>query len=139
VPPKSVLYSRRPSISTSSLLAIWSLKPRAEMAQFPEFKRATESPGTMRSASMIVVAPERRMSSWVRTYTAAAESPTCCALRLTEVTSIWIDISSSSDMTARFSKGSSSSGSSSTALCAVDGAARRATPTSAPSASRGTG
>jgi hypothetical protein len=86
-PEKSGVYTLRPSISTSSLLANWLLKPRAVIAHLLPSICATWRPGTMRRASGIEVAPERRMSSPVRTVTAAGASATLCARFETEVTS----------------------------------------------------
>ena len=47
----------RPSIITSSLLAVLELKPRGEIAQVPLLKRATCTPSARSSASAIVVTP----------------------------------------------------------------------------------
>ena len=53
-----------------------------------ELRRATCMPGTPRSASGMVVAPERRMSSLVTTLTAAAAELSVSAVRDTDVTSM---------------------------------------------------
>ena len=68
------VYTDRPSISTSSLLANCWLKPRMPTAVMPPEMRATSTPGAMPSTSVRRVAPERRMSSAVITCTAAAVS-----------------------------------------------------------------
>jgi len=72
VPANSGEYSVRPSISTSSLLAVPIVKPRALMLQFRAPDRATSRLSASRMASAIDVTPERRMSSWRMTVTAAA-------------------------------------------------------------------
>jgi len=79
-------YTVRPSIVTSSLLANWELKPRAEIAQLPESIAATCRPGTSRNASATVVAPERRRSSLLKTKMAAAASLRFSSFPETEVT-----------------------------------------------------
>src|ERR1700690_3891892 len=55
--------------------------------------RATLNPGTMRRRSGILVAPERRMSSWVITKIAAPVFASFCSFFETEVT--WTFITSS--------------------------------------------
>ena len=67
-----------------------ALNPRALMAQVLALICATSSPGTMRSKSGILVAPERRMSSWVITKIAAATCDNFCSFFETEVTSVFI-------------------------------------------------
>src|ERR1700722_17572263 len=71
---------------TNSLLANWELKPRAEIAQSLESIWATCRPGTSRNASATVVAPERRMSSLLKTKMAAAASSSFSSFLETEVT-----------------------------------------------------
>ena len=66
-PEKSGVYTVRPSISTSSLLASTLLKPRALIAYWFVSARATFRFGASRSASGRLVAPERRMSSALMT------------------------------------------------------------------------
>ena len=66
------MYTVRPSIITSSLLASAVLKPRALIPQSWAFFWATSRLSARRSASGILVAPERRMSSRVMTWMAAA-------------------------------------------------------------------
>ena len=84
----------RPSIRTSSLLAAVELNPRAEIAQLPGLNRATSRPGTRRSSSGILVAPDLRISSVVIRVIAAAVWPSGSALRETDVTSTSINSSS---------------------------------------------
>ena len=57
----------RPSTKTSNLLEKRSKKPRELTAQLSREIWATFSPGTMRNASGIDSAPERRISSAVIT------------------------------------------------------------------------
>src|SRR6185436_7908542 len=71
---------------TNSLLANWELKPRAEIAHSLEPIAATCIPGTSRKASAIVVAPERRRSSLLKTKMAAGASVSLSDLLETEVT-----------------------------------------------------
>ena len=78
-------------MSTSSLLAKELLKPRAVMAQVFELTRATSSPGAMRRASGMQVAPLRRIISLVITNTAAAERPTVPCSLVTDVTGMSIE------------------------------------------------
>ena len=75
------------------------LNARELTAHELELRRATCKPGTPRSASGIVVAPERRMSSLVTTLIAAAAELSVSAVRDTDVTSMSI----SSSMLSRFS------------------------------------
>ena len=86
-PEKSGLYRVRPSMSTRSLLAEKALKPRLVTAHLLASIRATCRPGTMRNTSGRVVAPERFMSSWLITKTAAAASLAFSAFLETEVIS----------------------------------------------------
>ena len=62
----------RPSFRTCSLLAKRPFMPLTETAHLLASMWATWTPGTIRNRSGIVVAPERRMSSWLITKTAAA-------------------------------------------------------------------
>ena len=71
VPAKSGEYTARPSIRTRIDRASRSANPRIPIAQRAPSIRATCMPGASRSASGMDVAPERRMSSRVMTYTAA--------------------------------------------------------------------
>ena len=64
----------RVSESTSSFSEFTLLNPRALTAQVLEVCWPTWMPGTRRSASGMVLAPERRMSPRVITATAAAAS-----------------------------------------------------------------
>ncbi len=77
----------RPSISTSSLLAVVVLKPRALIAQVLPSDWATWRPVAIRRASGRLLAPERRTSSPVITVIAAAAPETGSLRRETEVTS----------------------------------------------------
>ncbi len=72
---------------TSSLLANRPLKPREVIAHLVESIRATCRPGTMRRASGMLVAPERRMSSAVRAKMAADAFASFCGFFAAEVTS----------------------------------------------------
>src|SRR5712671_6548081 len=90
-PENTGAYTLRPSIRTSSLFADVLLKPRAEIAHVLLSDCATSSPGTIRNASGMLVTPERRMSSCVITNTAAGDSPTVLARRVTVVTSVFIN------------------------------------------------
>ena len=69
------------------------LKPRIETAHLLASILATSTPGTIRSSSGTLVAPERRMSSGPMTNTAAAASATRCGRLDTEVTSTSISSS----------------------------------------------
>ncbi|MCE3272869.1 MAG: hypothetical protein K0S57_3266 [Ramlibacter sp.] len=89
----------RPSISTSSLLPMASLKPRALMAYWPELRRATCRLGASRRASGRLVALERRMSSPLITNTDAGALRRLSGRPLTEVTGR--SLSCSSDSSAR--------------------------------------
>ena len=89
----------RESLSTSSFSVLMLLNARELTAHEFELRRATCKPGTPRSASGIVVAPERRMSSLVTTLIAAAAELSVSAVRDTDVTSMSI----SSSMLRRFS------------------------------------
>jgi hypothetical protein len=64
----------RPSISTSILLAVEMLNPRAEMPHVSPLKRATSTPVASLRASGSSVMPARRMSSEVTTLMAAGAS-----------------------------------------------------------------
>ncbi len=75
---------------TSSLLAKRPLNPRELMAHLFSSMRATCKPGTIRNASGMLVAPERRMSSCVITKMAAAASASFWVLFETEVTCTFI-------------------------------------------------
>jgi len=66
-PENNGVYTVRPSISTSSLLAVVLLKPRALMAHWRESTCATWRLLASRNASGRLEAPERRMSSCVIT------------------------------------------------------------------------
>ena len=66
------------------------LNPRALMAHLFSSMRATCTPGTIRNASGMLVAPERRMSSCVMTKMAAAASANFWLLLETEVTCTFI-------------------------------------------------
>ncbi len=79
------VYKLLPSISTSNLLAKRPLKPRALTAHLLESIRPTSMPGANRSASGMLVAPERLISSSLMTNTAAAESCKGCTFFATEV------------------------------------------------------
>jgi hypothetical protein len=68
-------------------LAKRPLNPRAVTAHFEPSMRATCSPGTRRSSSGTLLSPERRMSSLVRTKTAAGEVPSGRSFFETDVTS----------------------------------------------------
>src|SRR5437879_2923120 len=83
----------RVSLSTSSFAELTPLKPRELTTQESAVSFATCSPGTNRSASGSVVAPERRMSSLETIATAAAAPARLSRLLETEVT--WTSISSS--------------------------------------------
>ena len=83
----------RVSLSTSSFSELMLLNARELTAHEFELRRATCTPGTPRSASGIVVAPERRMSSLVTTLTAAAAELRVSAVRDTDVTSMSISSS----------------------------------------------
>jgi hypothetical protein len=69
------VYTLRASMKTKSFSEFTLLKPRDAIAQVFESRFATCKPGTPRKLSAIVVAPERRMSSFVTTVTAAAADP----------------------------------------------------------------
>src|SRR5690349_678861 len=77
----------RVSESTSSFSDVMLLKPRELTAQLLAVCSPTWMPGTRRSASGMVVAPDRRMISGVTTATAAAASRKDSSVRETEVTS----------------------------------------------------
>ena len=77
-------------MSTSSLFEVKPEKPREATDQEEAETRATCSPGAMARASGTVVTPERRISSWVMTYTAAGASWSCCSFFATEVTVMFI-------------------------------------------------
>jgi len=94
-PEKSGVYSVRPSISTSSLLASTLLKPRAEIAYWLLSARATVRLGARRSTSGKLVAPERRMSSPVITKIDAGASITRSSRRDALVTLMRVSCSRS--------------------------------------------
>src|ERR1039458_489499 len=60
-----------------------------ETAQVLALICATLTPGAMRSTSGSVVAPERRISSWLITKTAAAVRASFCSFLETEMTCTW--------------------------------------------------
>jgi len=62
------------------------LKPREVTAHLLELIRPTWTPGAMRRASAMEVTPERLISSWLMTKTAAALSASSWGLLATEVT-----------------------------------------------------
>ena len=76
----------RVSLSTSSFSERTLLNPRELIAQELALCCATCRPGTSRSASGRLVAPERRMCSLVTTAIAAAAPPRVSAVLETEVT-----------------------------------------------------
>src|SRR5467141_1445355 len=88
-PENKGVYTLLPSMRTSSLLSKRPLNPREPIAHLFSSMRATSRPGTRRSASGMLVAPDRRMSSCVITKIAAAASATCCLRLETEVTCIF--------------------------------------------------
>src|SRR5687768_13173073 len=73
---------------TSSLLAVVELNPRALIAQVWESTLATCKLEARRSASGMLVAPERRMSSCVIIWMADAASESFSDLLETDVTSM---------------------------------------------------
>ena len=77
-------------MSTSSLFEVKPEKPREATDQVEAETRATCSPGAMARASGTVVTPERRISSWVMTNTAAGASLSRCSFLATEVTVMFI-------------------------------------------------
>ena len=89
--PESIgVYTVRPSTRTSNLFEYCPLKPRMLMAHLLELIWATSTPGTMRSKSGTLFAPERTMSSLVMTKIAAAVLEIFCSFFETEVTSMFI-------------------------------------------------
>jgi hypothetical protein len=80
------VYRLRVSLSTSIFSELALLKPLALTAQELDDSLATCTPGTRRSTSGIVVAPERMMSAVLRTVMAAAASDNASSLRDTDVT-----------------------------------------------------
>jgi hypothetical protein len=80
------MCSARPSIITRILSLYTRLDPRAETAHERPSTLSTLNPGTHRRASGIEVAPERRISSPVRTNTAAGAVASCWAFLPTELT-----------------------------------------------------
>ena len=92
-PENAGWYTLRPSIRTSTLLAYTLLNPRMLMAQLLWSIRATFTPGAIRRRSGILVAPERRMSSWLITKIAAPVFASFCSFLETDVT--WTFIRSS--------------------------------------------
>ncbi len=72
------------------MFAYRPLNPRTDTAHLFELICATWTPGASRSRSGIVVMPERRMSSWVITKTAAATSAARCSFRDADVISMFI-------------------------------------------------
>src|SRR6185436_9508854 len=93
----------RVSESTSSFSELRLLKPRALTAQALAVCSPTWMPGTSRSASGMLVAPERRMVSRVTTATAAAASRNDSSVRDTDVISTFM--SSSGLMRFNWSRG----------------------------------
>ena len=89
-PPKVGVYTVRPSTITRSLLLNRPLSPRALMAHVLASICATSNPGTMRSRSGILVAPERAMSAAVITNIAEAVRDIFCSVLDTEVTLVFI-------------------------------------------------
>ena len=73
-------------MSTSSLFVNRPLKPREAIAHLFSSIRATSSPGASRSASGMLRAPERRISSCVITKIAAAALASVCSRFDTDVT-----------------------------------------------------
>src|SRR5207253_8712734 len=89
----SGVYTVRPSIRTSSLLAVVLLNPRALMAHCRESTCATCRLVARRRASGRLVTPERRMSSWVMTWMAEATCVSLSGRFETEVTSTFMSCS----------------------------------------------
>ena len=85
----SGLYTVRPSIMMSILLAATAAKPRAVMDHVPLLKRATWMPSASPTASASVVTPERRISSPVTTEIAVGAVATGPGRR---VASVHIDL-----------------------------------------------
>lgn len=85
----------RPSIMTSKSSAKRPLYPREVTDHLFESMRATDKPGAMRSSSGMLLALERRISSWEMTKTAAGVSLSVCGLR--ETVDIFVLISSVSE------------------------------------------
>src|SRR5207248_578157 len=77
----------RVSESTSSFAELPLLNPRELMAQMLDVACATWSPGARRSASGMLVTPERRSSSLLMTAIAAAAPASGSSFLETEVTS----------------------------------------------------
>jgi hypothetical protein len=71
---------------TSSLFDKSLLKPRMEIVHECPLLLATSTPGAIRSACGMLLAPERRMSARVITNTAAGASMAASSRRETEVT-----------------------------------------------------
>ena len=71
VPPRSASDRRMPSTMTTWLLSAVAPKPRRSIVYSPAPSRSTRptTPSTRISASLIVAAPERSMSSLVMTLT----------------------------------------------------------------------
>ena len=89
-PPKVGVYTVRPSTITRSSLLKRPLSPRALMAHVLASICATSSPGTMRSRSGMLVAPERAMSAAVMTNIAEAVRDIFCSVLDTEVTLVFM-------------------------------------------------
>src|SRR3989454_9564468 len=87
-------------MSTSSLLAVVLLNPRALIAHWRESTCATSRFEAKRNASGRLVAPERRMSSWVITWIAEAACDSFSGRLETDVTSRFISCSSVSFLSA---------------------------------------
>ena len=87
------MYTVRPSIRTSILLARTLLNPRALIAYWLLSARATWRFGARRRASGMLVAPERRMSSALITKIDAATSMSLSSRRDTDVTMMWLSCS----------------------------------------------
>src|SRR2546422_4948629 len=87
-------------MSTSSLLAVVLLNPRALIAHWRESTCATSRFEAKRNASGSLVAPERRMSSWVITWVAEDACDSFSGRLETDVTSRFISCSSVSLLSA---------------------------------------
>jgi hypothetical protein len=89
-PPKVGVYTVRPSTMTSTSLLKRPFNPRTLMAHVLASICATSTPGTMRSTSGMVVAPERAMSAAVMTKMAEAARDIFCAVLDTELTLVFM-------------------------------------------------
>jgi hypothetical protein len=127
------VYTVLPSIITSSLFASSVLNPRALIAQSCEFLRATSRLLASRSASGMLVAPERRMSSPVMTCIADAARASFSGRRDTDITSISI---SSSRLMRLSNSGDNASSDRAAAGAVIDSSAIAVARTPASSASR---